>query len=102
MITPMMLLLRRFRLTANRLGLKPDLRSASSMASRVLFRTDDGSLKYFETVGRDSPTNSENSSIVLIGFDTSPPSLPVARSSITGIRSWKPGSGLVSCHEDMN
>jgi hypothetical protein len=33
-----------------------------------LRRTEFGSLKYFDTVGRDSPTNSEKSSIVLIGL----------------------------------
>ncbi|MNY01383.1 hypothetical protein D3C86_1339110 [compost metagenome] len=66
MMMPMILERRRLRFTAKILGLKPDFFSASSMASRVFLRTEAGSLKYFETVGRERPTNSENSSIVLI------------------------------------
>ena len=68
MTMPMMLLRRRLRLTANILGRKPDFFSASSIVSRVLRRTEVGSLKYFDTVGRDRPTNSEKSSIVLIAL----------------------------------
>ena len=47
-----------------------DFFRACSIVSRVFWRTDIGSLKYFETVGRDRPTNSEKSSMVLIVFPT--------------------------------
>ena len=68
MMTPRMLLRRRFRLTANMLGRKSDFFSAASMALRVFCRTEPGSLKYLETVVRDRPTKVEKSSIVLIVF----------------------------------
>src|SRR5690606_17550079 len=62
---------RRLRFTAKRLGLKPDCLIAASISSRVLGRTDDGSLKYFDTVGRENPTHSEKSSMQRIVFRTS-------------------------------
>src|SRR5688572_2180756 len=66
MTMPMMLLRRRLRLTAKMLGRKPDVFSAASIASRVFLRTEEGSLKYFDTVGRERPTKAEKSSMVLI------------------------------------
>src|SRR4051812_43783986 len=60
---------RRLRLTAKILGRKPDCFSAASMRARVLGRTEAGSWKNFDTVGRDRPTTCANSSIVPIFFD---------------------------------
>jgi hypothetical protein len=60
---------RRLRLTAKMLGRKPDCFNAASMRERVFGRTEAGSWKNFETVGRDRPTTRANSSIVPIFFD---------------------------------
>src|SRR5882724_10253289 len=59
---------RRFRFTAKMLGRKPVRFRPASIFARVLPRTDSGSAKYFETVGRDRPTVAANSSMVAIFF----------------------------------
>src|SRR5689334_22547393 len=71
MIMPRIFVRLRLRLTANMFGRKPDCLMAPSIRSRVLPRTDFGSLKYLETVGRERPTNSAKSSIVLIDLSNS-------------------------------
>ena len=49
-------------------GRKPDCLRTASILARVLARTDAGSWKNFDTVGRDRPTARANSSMVPIFF----------------------------------
>src|SRR5690242_5610028 len=64
----MILARRRFRLTAKILGRKPVRFKPASILARVLPRTDSGSAKYLETVGRERPIVAANSSMVAIFF----------------------------------
>src|SRR5581483_851302 len=59
---------RRLRLTAKMLGRKPVRFRPASILSRVLPRTESGSAKYFDTVGRERPTVAAKSSMVAIFF----------------------------------
>src|SRR4051812_32721908 len=87
-ISPMILLRRRVRLTAKMLGGKPDCLRAASILARVLARTDAGSWKNFDTVGRDRPTARANSSIVPIFFDRTR-AVPFNRWRADSTTSWQ-------------